>query len=487
MSASESPQAPRPTGAPSPGRLSAPTPASASNQPKPEVIRVSVHRPVITPAGEATAPLDDLEADSDEAAPAASETAEAGARPAGSAPTAPAAPAAPAAHGPAAAPTPDYPPLQITPMNAKQVIEQLLRGMQAVPGDGRSAGHPPATDLHVNVGRPPDYRIERTIRSVKCGKLSEQDVVLLSNAMMNETRQARFEKNHCIDFSYHIDQYRFRVNIVQSFNGRSISIRRFDQIKDFAAYHLPDNYLRIAEQHRGFVVMSGSTGSGKTTSIAAMLDHVNRNFHRKIVTIEDPIEYVYAPKKSIVVQIEIGDDGIPNEDIALRNLVRMDPDTGLAGEMRDRLSLEAALKTAQAGHLIFGTLHCEGVGQAFERILAYYDTTEQQRVLGTLADNLGAIINQRLLPCRRPDIDVIPAYEVFVPNNLTRRYIRERRYQDAVAEMEKPSMKEIGCVTYVDSLHKLVTEELVEYHLALEHAGDKAEKLKARLIGIELK
>jgi twitching motility protein PilT len=141
--------------------------------------------------------------------------------------------------------------------------------------------------------------------------------------------------------------------------------------------------------------MSGSTGSGKTTSIAAMLDHVNQYFHRKIVTIEDPIEYVYTPKKSIIVQIEIGDEGIPNEDIALRNLVRMDPDVGLAGEMRDRHSLEAALKTAQAGHLIFGTLHCEGVGQAFDRILAYYDTIEQQRILGTLADNVAAIINQQ--------------------------------------------------------------------------------------------
>lgn len=366
-------------------------------------------------------------------------------------------------------------------------MEQLLRGMQEIPNDGHGGGHAPATDLHLNPGRPPDYRIERVIRSAKCKPLTDQEVVLLSNAMMNETRRARFDKNHCIDFSYHVDQIRFRVNIVQSFTGRSISIRRFEQIKDFAAYHLPDNYLRIAEQHRGFVIMSGSTGSGKTTSIAAMLDHVNRNFHRKITTIEDPIEYVYTPKKSIIVQIEIGDDGIPNEDIALRNLVRMDPDVGLAGEMRDRSSLDAALKTAQAGHLIFGTLHCEGVGQAFDRVLAYYDVTEQQRILGTLADNLAAIINQRLLPSRRPGVNIIPAYEIFVPNNLTRRYIREKRYQDAIAEMEKPAMKEIGCVTYVDSLHKLVTEEYVEYHLALEHAGDKAEKLKARLIGIDLK
>ncbi|NLE58790.1 MAG: Flp pilus assembly complex ATPase component TadA, partial [Planctomycetes bacterium] len=238
---------------------------------------------------------------------------------------------------------------------------------------------------------------------------------------------------------------------------------------------------------RGFVIMSGSTGSGKTTSIAAMLDHVNRNFHRKIVTIEDPIEYVYTPKKSIVVQIEIGEDGIPNEDVALRNLVRMDPDAGLAGEMRDRQSLEAALKTAQAGHLIFGTLHCEGVGQAFDRVLAYYDTIEQQRILGTLADNLAAIINQRLLPCIKPGIDVVPAYEIFRPNQLTRRYIRERRYTEAVAEMEKQAMKEIGCVTYVDSLHRLVTEEWIDYHTALEHSGDQAEKLKARLKGIDMK
>jgi len=155
--------------------------------------------------------------------------------------------------------------------------------------------------------------------------------------------------------------------------------------------------------------------------------------------------------------------------------------------MRDRQSLEAALKTAQAGHLIYGTLHCEGVGQAFDRILAYYDTIEQQRILGTLADNLAAIINQRLLPCIRPGVDVIPAYEIFIPNPLTRRYIREMRYQEAVAEMEKPAMKELGCVTYVDSLYKLVTEEWIKYDVALENAGDKAEKLKARLKGIDMK
>ncbi len=375
----------------------------------------------------------------------------------------------------------------ITEHNARETIERLLRGMGATAtGEGASA-HAKATDLHINTGRPPDYRIGRIIRSVASAPLSQMDVVHLANGLMNKQQQERFNRNHCIDCSYHVDKNRFRVNIVESFNGRSISIRRFEEIKDFSQYNLPDNYIDICENARGFVVMSGSTGSGKTTSIAAMLDHVNRNFHRKIVTIEDPIEYVYTPKKSIVVQIEIGEDGIPNEDIALRNLVRMDPDAGLAGEMRDRQSLEAALKTAQAGHLIFGTLHCEGVGQAFDRILAYYDTIEQQRILGTLADNLAAIINQRLLPCIKPGIDVVPAYEIFRPNPLTRRYIRERRYTEAVAEMEKPAMKEIGCVTYVDSLHKLVTEEWITYHTALEHSGDAAEKLKARLKGIDMK
>jgi twitching motility protein PilT len=370
---------------------------------------------------------------------------------------------------------------RITPENAKTVMEQFLSMMS-----GEGNGHK-ATDLHINPGRPPDYRVERQIRSLRANKLSDQDIVLLSNGMMNEAQRARFEKNRCIDMSYNMGLTRFRVNMVTGFNGRSISIRRFDQIKDFETYNLPKNYLDIASSHRGFAVMSGSTGSGKTTSIAAMLDYVNKTFHRKIVTIEDPIEYVYTPKKSIVVQIEIGDEGIPNEEIALRNLVRMDPDVGLAGEMRDRASLEAALKTAQAGHLIFGTLHCEGVGQAFDRVLAYYDTIEQQRILGTLADNLAAIINQRLLPCRRAGVGVVPAYEIFVPNPLTRRYIREKRYTDAVSEMDKPAMKELGCVTYVDSLYQLVTEEWVDYHLALEQAGDKAEKLKSRLKGIEVK
>lgn len=381
----------------------------------------------------------------------------------------------------------EYP---ITEANAKQVFEGLLRMMAAWSLDTGGKGPaktPKATDLHINPGRPPDFRVERVIRPLKFNKLTAEDVVLLSNAMMNENQRKRFERDHCIDMSYHVDMIRFRVNMVDSFNGRSISIRRFEQIKDFSAYNLPPNYISIAEQERGFVIMSGSTGSGKTTSIAAMLDHVNRNFHKKIATIEDPIEYVYIPRKSIIVQIEIGDDGIPNEDVALRNLVRMDPDCGLAGEMRDRASLEAALKTAQAGHLIFGTLHCEGVGQAFDRVLAYYDTIEQQRILGTLADNVGAIINQRLLPCLKPGIDVVPAYEIFVPNPLTRRYIREKRYTEAVAEMEKPAMKEIGCVTYVDSLFKLVTEEWVKYDIALENAGDKAEKLKSRLKGIEMK
>ncbi len=373
--------------------------------------------------------------------------------------------------------------VQITEENAKAIMERLLRHMAADPGQGGRR----ATDLHINPGRPPDYRVERVIRSVKMRPLSQQDVVLLSNAMMNEQQRTRFERNHCIDMSYHLDRNRFRVNIVQAFNGRSISIRRFEEIKNFHDYHLPKNYLDIADNARGFVIMSGSTGSGKTTSIAAMLDYINKNYPKKIATIEDPIEYVYTPKKSIIVQIEIGEDGIPNEDAALRNLVRMDPDAGLAGEMRDRNSLEAALKTAQAGHLIFGTLHCEGVGQAFDRILAYYDTIEQQRILGTLADNLAAIINQRLLPCLKKGIDVVPAYEIFIPNPLTRRYIRERRYQEAVAEMEKPAMKELGCVTYVDSLFDLVYNEWVDYHTALDNAGDKAEKLKSRLKGIELK
>jgi len=375
--------------------------------------------------------------------------------------------------------------LHISERNAKQVIDRLLTAMAAQDSGGQ--GHARATDLHINPGRPPDYRIERVIRSVASETLTQQDVVHLSNALMSKQQRERFERNHSIDLSYHLNKVRFRVNVVESFIGRSISIRRFEEIKNFEDYNLPENYINIAENAHGFVIMSGATGSGKTTSIAAMLDHINKNFARKIVTIEDPIEYVYTPKKSIVVQIEIGEDGIPNEDIALRNLVRMDPDAGLAGEMRDRQSLEAALKTAQAGHLIFGTLHCEGVGQGFDRILAYYDKTEQQRILGTLADNMAGMINQRLLPCLKHGVDVVPAYEIFIPNPLTRRYIREMRYAEAIAEMEKPAMKEFGCVTYVDSLYKLVTEEWVDYHVALENAGDRAEKLKARLKGIDMK
>jgi twitching motility protein PilT len=376
--------------------------------------------------------------------------------------------------------------LNITEGNARQVMDMLLREMASTSDAAAGRGHAPATDLHLNVGRAPDYRIEKVIRSAMAKPLTRRDMVLLTEAIMSGPQRERFARDHSVDLSYHLDKDRFRVNVVESFNGRSASFRRFENIKDFGDYHLPEQYLKIAEGHRGFVVMSGSTGSGKTTSIAAMLDHVNRNFHRKIVTIEDPIEYVYVPKKSIIVQMEIGADGIPTEDIALRNLVRMDPDVGLAGEMRDRASLEAALKTAQAGHLIFGTLHCEGVAQAFDRILAYYDKSEQQRILGTLADNLAAIINQRLMPCIRPGIDVVPAYEIFIPNPLTRRYIRETRYTDAAAEMDKPTMKDLGCVTYVDSLYKLVIEQWVDYQLALQHAGEHAERLKARVKGIDV-
>jgi twitching motility protein PilT len=376
--------------------------------------------------------------------------------------------------------------MQLTRENAKMVMENLLGAMTQTDDSGNGGGSFRATDLHINPGRPPDYRVEKVIRSIKGSRLTQEDVVLLTNAMMSEPQRERFERNHCIDLSYNVAKTRFRVNIVQSFIGRSISIRKFEQIQNFDDYHLPKNYLHIADDARGFVIMSGSTGSGKTTSIAAMLDYINQNYHKKIVTIEDPVEYVYEPKKSIIVQIEIGEEGIPNEEIALRNLVRMDPDAGLAGEMRDKNSLEAALKTAQAGHLIFGTLHCEGVSQAFERILAYYDTAEQQRILGTLSDNLAAIINQRLLPCVKEGIDIVPAYEIFIPNPLTRRYIREMKYTEAIAEMEKPAMKDMGCVTYVDSLHKLVMEEWVDYSMALEQAGDQAEKLKARLKGIAM-
>lgn len=398
----------------------------------------------------------------------------------------PANPATAAAASPAKPVTGRAGDLKITEATAKQVMDLLLREMATASGSATSKAHRKATDLHLNVGRPPDYRIERVIRSVVAKPLTQQEIILLSNALMNEKQQSRFEQNHCADLSYQLGQERFRINVVESFTGRSMSIRRFEPIKDFSDYNLPKQYLRIAEGHRGFVVMSGSTGSGKTTSIAAMLDHVNQNFARKIVTIEDPIEYIYMPKKSIIVQLEIGDDGIPTEDIALRNLVRMDPDVGLAGEMRDRASLEAALKTAQAGHLIFGTLHCEGVAQAFDRILAYYEKSEQQRILGTLADNLAAMINQRLLPSIRPGVDVVPAYEIFFPNSLTRRYIREMRYTEAIEEMEKPTMKELGCVTYVDSLHRLVVEEWADYQIALEHAGEHAEKLIARVKGIDL-
>jgi twitching motility protein PilT len=340
-----------------------------------------------------------------------------------------------------------------------------------------------ASDLHLKAGMPPYYRVGGHLRSANMPAVSGKQIEELVSPIVPEGRLAFYEEFGDLDFSCDVvEGERFRVNIFRAGNHLNAAIRRVNaEIPSYEDLHLPPIYGQLVDKAReGIIVISGVTGSGKSTTIAAMLEHINETRRENIVTIEDPIEYLFRPNKSIISQREIGID-IPTYGEGLKYIVRQDPDVIFIGEMRDKFTMTAALQAAETGHLVFGSLHTADAMQAFARILEFFPRSEHEFIRGSLSNALRAICAQRLLPGCQEKYPLVPATEVLLNTPTCRELIRKELDEDIPALIA--SSEKEGMHSFTSSLAKLVDEELVFRDTAMKYAPNP-DALASQMRGI---
>ena len=283
-----------------------------------------------------------------------------------------------------------------------------------------------ASDLHLKVDSFPHLRINgQLVPQADYRKLSGEDTLMMAFSIMNNRQKQRFKDEAEVDLGYGVKGLgRFRVNVFQQSGTVSVAIRAIPfRIPNFTELNLPKVLEKISQEPRGLVLVTGTTGSGKSTSIAAMLDYINQHLTRHIITIEDPIEYVHLDRLSIISQREIGVDahGFSN---ALRSALRQDPDIILVGEMRDLETIETALLAAETGHLVFSTLHTLDALETVNRIIAVFPSDQQRQIRQQLAMVLHAVVSMRLM--RRSDVPGrVPATEILIMTEYIRNCILE--------------------------------------------------------------
>jgi twitching motility protein PilT len=339
-----------------------------------------------------------------------------------------------------------------------------------------------ANDIHLKVGQPPKLRLRGSLKNTTGEILTPERMEELVFEIMSPAQKDFFFKNGTLDFAHEIGkEHRFRINVFRQRGLISLVARRVSaHVPSFESLHLPPVLEKVADAHQGLVLVVGATGSGKTTTIASMLDHITRTRACHIVTVEDPIEYLYNDNKAIVSQREIGID-VPDFVEALTYLMRQDPDVVFVGEMRDARTVTAGMRAAETGHLVMGTMHSSNASQAVHRLLDLFPQEERELVRQTLSLALQAIVSQALLPCIREGISRVPAVEVMLANPSVRKLISEGREAD-LPNVIRGAQRE-GMVDLTDSLCKLIQDGWVDPKEAYPVAPN-TEELKMALKGI---
>jgi twitching motility protein PilT len=339
-----------------------------------------------------------------------------------------------------------------------------------------------ASDLHIKAGTKPRVRVRGVLRSLDTSINSEPLCYQIARDILDDDQYKHFHKHGQIDLAYDYDEdHRFRVNMFMARGKPSLACRLItSDIMTFEQLHLAPILGEVAMSANGLILFAGVTGSGKSTSIAAMLNYVNQRKRCHIVTIEDPIEYIFHDAKATINQREVGIDCL-NFNEALRALVREDPDVVLIGEMRDNETFEAAIRAAETGHLVFGTIHASSAWQTFGRIYDLFPESERPQIRKLLAYNLRAIVYQKLLPTLHEDVARIPALEILLGTPIVTKYILEAREGELLDVIIKSH--EEGMVDLNTALLRLVEEEWVSLKTALD-ATPKPEDLKMKIKGI---
>ncbi|MBI4845764.1 MAG: type IV pilus twitching motility protein PilT [Candidatus Omnitrophica bacterium] len=328
-----------------------------------------------------------------------------------------------------------------------------------------------ASDLHLVAGAPPAMRINGLLVFTEKPKLTPENIKKLTDELLNQEKKEKFSRENDIDFSYsYYNQKRdlfcrFRVNLYVQRGSPALALRFIDnQIHGFTDLKLPAILKDIARQRRGLILVTGATGSGKSTTLATIVDIINNERNCHIITLEDPIEYFHTHKKSLVSQREIGQD-TTSFSYALREALRQDPDVILVGEMRDLETISIAITAAETGHLVLATLHTTDAVQTIDRIIDVFPPHQQQQVRTQISITLQAVISQQLIMAS-DGRSRVPAVEIMIVNSAIRNLIREGKTYQIYSVIE--TCRDQGMQTLDQALQDLLNKKLIELSEAFE-------------------
>ena len=321
-----------------------------------------------------------------------------------------------------------------------------------------------ASDLHLQIGAVPMLRVNGVLRPLELSPLNQDDMTSILDLVASGNLREKLRTALSYDFSYTIpDKANFRVNFYHQRGSEALVLRFIPvEIPKFDKLNLPPVVKEIAEEERGIILVTGTTGSGKTTTLASIIDHINETRKAKIITIEDPVEYIHKNKKSMVSQVEVGQD-IESFDEGLRRALRQDPDVILVGELRDIDTMKVALRAADTGHLVFSTVHTTNASQTVQRIIAMFPQEERELLLLQLSLNLEAVLSQRLAQTAEGKARV-PVVEIMRSNPAIRKYILEKRFN---ALQGIVAARESGMQTFDQHLVDLYNQETIAGREAL--------------------
>src|ERR1700741_3344953 len=293
----------------------------------------------------------------------------------------------------------------------------------------RACGKLKASDLHLKVDKAPMVRVDGTLRPMNREPISDEEMVRLTFPLMNERNRKIFERDGGADFAHTLDvegtNWRFRVNLLQQLGHVGLVARRVNSfVPDFKGLYLPPVMEKLCHYDQGMILLAGVTGSGKSTTIASMLNLINHQYRKHILTLEDPIEFVFTEDKCLINQREIGLD-VVDFGIGMKHAVREDPDVMLVGEMRDQETFMTAIHAAETGHLVFGTIHASSAPSTIGRILDLFPPDMHSAMRSSMAFNMKGIVAQKLLPSIKPGVGRVPTVEIMTFNPTVRKLIFE--------------------------------------------------------------
>lgn len=341
------------------------------------------------------------------------------------------------------------------------------------------------SDLHLKVGQPPFMRVKGALQPLKAARINDEQMRSLCLPMLDARQLKILEVDGGCDFAHTcvVDdvKWRFRVNLLYQQGSLGMVARRVNNtIPDFKGLFLPPAIERLCQLDQGMVLLAGVTGSGKSTTIGSMLNYVNQTYRKHILTLEDPIEFVFTEDKCLINQREIGTD-VKNFEVGMKHAVREDPDIILVGELRDVETFKTAIHAAETGHLVFGTIHAASASSCIGRILDLFPQEEHPAIRSAIAFNMKGIVAQKLLKSIKPGVSRVPVCELMFFDVLVRKYVLEEQEHLLADHIKKSAID--GMQDFTMSLKSLIDQGLIDRNDALEIAPNR-EALMMAIKGI---